>query len=129
MKNLRRKERKPGNDIHVKLGRKKIQELGRLTLIIARKGTALKGPRRKNCIASRLLSSAEQDPNEGVFFFRGGNLRSFTKSRIGVLQKITDPFPKILLYVRTPLRKDSPLGYGTRYSTTEHSKNIPRARS
>ena len=59
MTNVRRKERKPGNDIHMKLGRKrKVQELGRLTLIIAGRGTALKGIRRNYCIGSRLLSSA-----------------------------------------------------------------------
>ena len=54
MTNLRQKERKPGNDIHMKLGRKrKVQELRRLFLIIAGKGTALKGIRRNYCIASR----------------------------------------------------------------------------
>ena len=43
----------------MKLGRKrKVQELGRLILIIAGKGTALKGIRMNYCIASRLLSSA-----------------------------------------------------------------------
>ena len=38
--------------MHMKLGRKrKVQELGRLTLIIAEKGTALKGIRRNYCIS------------------------------------------------------------------------------
>ena len=55
MTNLRRNERKPGNDIHMKLGRKrKVQELGQLILIIAGKGTAEKGIRRNFCIGSRL---------------------------------------------------------------------------
>ena len=59
MTHLRRKERKPGNYIHMKQGRKrKIKELGRLSLIIAEKGTSLKVIRRNDCIASRLLSSA-----------------------------------------------------------------------
>ena len=41
-KNLRRKERKPGKDIHMKLGRKKTQEIGRLTSIIAKKRDCFK---------------------------------------------------------------------------------------
>ena len=56
---LRRKEREPGKDIHMKIERKReVQELGRLNLVIAGKGTALKGIRRNFCIVSRLLSSA-----------------------------------------------------------------------
>ena len=67
MTNLRRKERKPGNVSHMKLGRKrKLQKLGRLTFIIAGKGTTAKEFRRNYCIGSRLLSSAQQDPRRGL---------------------------------------------------------------
>ena len=59
MKNLRRIARKPGNDIHIRLGQKrKVQELERFSLISAGKGAALKRFRKNYCVGSRLLSSA-----------------------------------------------------------------------
>ena len=57
MTNLRRKEGKPGTDIAMKR-QTQVKELGPLTLIIAGKGTALKGIENIFCIGFRLLSSA-----------------------------------------------------------------------
>ena len=59
--------------------KKKIQELGRLTLSLAGTETALKAIRRNCCVESMLLSSAQQNPMEGVVYFRGGNVSSFTE--------------------------------------------------
>ena len=44
-----------------------------------------------------------------------GTYAHLKSSRIGDLQKINDPFPRILLYVRSPPRKEPE----TRYNNTK----------
>ena len=65
--------------------------------------THFKGTRRIFCMGSLLLSSAQQNPIEDVFYLRVGTYVHLQNPMTGVLQKIENPFPRILLYVRTPL--------------------------
>ena len=104
MTNLRRKEGKPVNYIHMELGRKgKIQELGRLTLIIAGKGTALKRIWKTIVWGPGCLAQLNKILRKGFFVLGLWTCVHLQNPRIGVLQKVKDPFPRILLHLRTPL--------------------------